>query len=189
MGIKVAKKNMEVSQMTYEFSLMTTIYSIENAYYSLIGEPGKILSPQSKTWHRHRVSGRNPQESELGSLIDLDTKDAESRVSSAKSSLIAIRQAYMTSANTLRSLLSDDLLSGRTRISTSPMSSSPTRLCPAAPRVGSRNDDAPGPAPDEKRPGKQGHLRQIQLQSNFSRSWTCRLLCSLRCKPHNGPVL
>lgn len=108
MGIKVAKKNMEVSQMTYEFSLMTTIYSIENAYYSLIGAREDIIAAEQNLSQAQEFLDETRKKVELGSLIDLDTKDAESRVSSAKSSLIAIRQAYMTAANTLRSLLSDN---------------------------------------------------------------------------------
>jgi outer membrane protein TolC len=138
MGIKVAKKNMEVSQLTYEYSLMTTIYSIENAYYSLIGAREDIIAAEQNLSQAEEFLEETRKKVELGSLIDLDTKDAESRVSSAKSSLIAIRQAYMTSANTLRSLLSDNLPSGRIRISNSPMNSFPPRLCPAAPRAGSR---------------------------------------------------
>ncbi|MCK9316081.1 MAG: TolC family protein [Verrucomicrobia bacterium] len=108
MGIKVAKKNMEVSQLTYEYSLMTTIYSIENAYYSLIGAREDIIAAEQNLSQAEEFLEETRKKVELGSLIDLDTKDAESRVSSAKSSLIAIRQAYMTAANTLRSLLSDN---------------------------------------------------------------------------------
>lgn len=108
MGIKIAKKNLQSSHLVYEYSLMTTIYNIECAYYSLIGAREDIIAAEQNLALAQEFLDETRKKVELGSMIELDTKDAESRVSSAKSSLIAMRQAYKTAANTLRSLLSDD---------------------------------------------------------------------------------
>ena len=108
MGSKVAKKNLHVSQMTYAYGLKTTIFSIEQAYFNLIGARENIIAAEQNLLQAENFLAETRKKVELGSLIELDTKDAESQVSAAKSSLISMRQNYNTAANTLKQLLSDD---------------------------------------------------------------------------------
>ncbi len=108
MGIKVARKNLDISQQTYELNLMNTILSIENAYFDLIGARENVIAAEQNLTQAEEFLQETLKKVEIGSLIELDSKDAESQASSAKTSLISMRQSYKTAANTLRSLLSDD---------------------------------------------------------------------------------
>ena len=108
MNIRVARNTMHSSELTYQYNLMTTINQIELAYFNLIGAREDVVAAEQNLNQSEEFLKETLKKVELGSLIELDSKDAESQVASSKSSLIGLKQAYKTAANNLRRVLSDD---------------------------------------------------------------------------------
>lgn len=108
LNIKVSRNTLTTSQLAYQYNVMTTIQSIENAYFSVIGAKENIKASEQNLHQAQEFLEETRKKVELGALIELDTKQAESQVASAKSSLIALKHTYLTSVNVLKQLLSDD---------------------------------------------------------------------------------
>ena len=85
MNIKVARNTLHSSELTYQYNLMTTINQIETAYFNLIGAREDVIAAEQNLNQSEEFLKETLKKVELGSLIELDSKDAESQVASSKS--------------------------------------------------------------------------------------------------------
>ena len=78
--IRTSRNSLQSTRHAYEYSLMGTILAIENAYYGLIGAKEEIYASEQNLSQAQEFLEETRKKVELGSLIELDTKDAESRL-------------------------------------------------------------------------------------------------------------
>jgi outer membrane protein TolC len=106
--IFINKKELEKSEADFRDQIMTTVTSVENAYFALIGLEENVKVQQKALELAERTLAENTKRVEVGAMSPLDQKQAESQVATSRSDLIAAMAAAGTQQRVLKALLSDD---------------------------------------------------------------------------------
>lgn len=104
----INKNNIRSSDLSLRDQIMSTITTVERAYYNLIfaeenvkvQEKALELAEQQVTDNRRRV--------QLGALAPLDEKQAESQAAASRANLVDARAAREAAQRNLKALMSDD---------------------------------------------------------------------------------
>ncbi len=108
--ILLNKQTLKIDQLAVTFQIMTTVSSVEQAYYDLIYARDNVRVQQASLTLAERLLQENKKRVEVGALAPLDEKQAESQVASSKADLLAAQRDLATQENTLKGLLTDDYI-------------------------------------------------------------------------------
>ncbi len=104
--IEVAKINFRTSDLNFKSTLITTIVSVLNAYYGLVGDYEDLKAKQSAQEVARTLLEDSRKQVEIGSLSDLDLITAESQVASTGQDLVNSQTALQQQELTLKNLIS-----------------------------------------------------------------------------------
>jgi HAE1 family hydrophobic/amphiphilic exporter-1 len=107
-NIKVAKNRVKYSELQLKQSIMSTITTVEQAYYDLIYDRENITVQEKAVELAIQLVVENKKRVEVGALAPLDELQAESQAATSQAALIAARSALAVQANTLKQLITDD---------------------------------------------------------------------------------
>ncbi|MBM3837316.1 MAG: TolC family protein [Verrucomicrobia bacterium] len=105
--ILINKKVLKLSETMLKGQIMTTVHSVEQAYYNLIFARENVKVVEKALELAQRTLFENKKKVELGALAPLDEKQAEAQVAASKADLIAAQQNLAFQENVLKSLLTD----------------------------------------------------------------------------------
>lgn len=105
--ILINKKTLRISETMLKGQIMTTVHSVEQAYYNLIFARENVKVVEKGLELAQRTLFENKKKVELGALAPLDEKQAEAQVATSKADLIAAQQNLAFQENVLKSLLTD----------------------------------------------------------------------------------
>ena len=111
MRIMVNKKSLKGSELGLRLRMMSTISSVEQAYYDLTYALENVKVQEKALELANRLLAENKKRVEVGSMAPLDEKQAESRVAANKSSLLVARQNLIIQQNVLKKLINSDFSS------------------------------------------------------------------------------
>lgn len=106
--IALRKKNLRVSELDLQNTIMATVATVEQAYYSLIAAVEQVKVQEQALQEAEQQLRENRKRVEVGVMAPLDEKDAESQVAASRANLLASQSSLTISQNQLRSLLTDD---------------------------------------------------------------------------------
>jgi outer membrane protein len=107
--IQVNKKLLKISKLALTQQIMTTLTSVELAYYNLIVAQEQVKVYEQATQLAQRLVNESKLRVTAGSLATLDEKQAESQLSSSQADLLGSQGALLTQEYALKNLLSDKL--------------------------------------------------------------------------------
>jgi outer membrane protein TolC len=87
---------------------MTTVTSVENAYFNLIYAADSVVVQQKALELAERLLAENKKRVEVGAMAPLDEKQAEAEVASRRADLLTAQRAYLDQQNALKNLVTDD---------------------------------------------------------------------------------
>jgi len=102
------RKNVKISELDLRLQVITTITTVEQAYYDLIFSQENVKVQQKALELANRLVTENKKRVEVGALAPLDEKQAESQAAASKADLLAALGTEDTQERVLKSLLSDD---------------------------------------------------------------------------------
>jgi outer membrane protein TolC len=107
--IQINKKLLKISKLAVTQQIMTTLTSVELAYYDLIVAQEQVSVYQEAAQLAQRLVNESRLRVTAGSLATLDEKQAESQLSSSQADLIGAQGALLTQDYALKNLLTDKL--------------------------------------------------------------------------------
>jgi outer membrane protein TolC len=107
--IQINKKLLKISKLALTQQIMTTLTSVELAYYNLIVAQDQVEVYEQASQLAQRLVNESKLRVAAGSLASLDEKQAESLLSSSQSDLFGAQGALVTQEYALKNLLSDKL--------------------------------------------------------------------------------
>jgi outer membrane protein TolC len=107
--IRVNKKLLKISKLAVTQQIMTTLTSVELAYYNLIVAQEQVRVYEEAAQLAQRLVNESRLRVTAGSLATLDEKQAESQLSSSQADLIGAQGALLTQDYALKNLLTDRL--------------------------------------------------------------------------------
>lgn len=110
MTIQVNKRNLKISQLAFQQQVMTTITSVEQAYYDLIYAMENVKVQEKALQLAEELLAENKKRVQVGAMAPLDEKQAESQVASSKASLLISLQTLSNQQNALKKLISEEFL-------------------------------------------------------------------------------
>lgn len=108
LNIAVAKNRLKFTDLSLRSRLISTVTSVELAYYDLIAAYESIKVQEKALQLAEQLLAEDKKKVEVGSLAPLDEKQAESQVASARADLLAAHQTFDLRENTLKFLVSED---------------------------------------------------------------------------------
>jgi len=108
LNIAVAKNRLKVSELEFQDQVMTVVYNVENAYYSLIQARENVKVQEKALELAERLFKENRKRVEVGAMAPLDEKQAEADLATRKADLITSQQTFNVQENVLKSLISDN---------------------------------------------------------------------------------
>jgi outer membrane protein TolC len=108
MNIQVSKNSVKSTDLTVRLQVMTTVTSVEQAYYDLIFARESVKVQEKALQLSERLLAENKKRVEVGSMAPLDEKQAESQVAANRAALLATQQSLSSQQNALKKLLSDN---------------------------------------------------------------------------------
>jgi len=109
--IKVAKKDLKISEFLLQFTVMDTLNKVAAAYYDLIAARDNIGVQEAGVELAERLVAENKKKVEVGTLAPLDEKQAESQAAAAKAALTDAVFKAQQAENVLKGLISDNFSS------------------------------------------------------------------------------
>jgi outer membrane protein TolC len=106
--ILLNKKNLKTSELAFRNQVMTTVFSVEQAYYNLIFSVDNVKVQRKALELAERSLAENKKRVEVGAMAPLDEKQAESPVASSRASVLSAEGDLGTQQRLLKRLLSDD---------------------------------------------------------------------------------
>jgi outer membrane protein TolC len=107
-SIALSKANLRISELALQQQLMTTVTSVENAYFNLIYAAESVIVQQKALELAERLLAENKKRVEVGAMAPLDEKQAEAEVASRRADLLTAQRAYLDQQNALKNLVTDD---------------------------------------------------------------------------------
>jgi outer membrane protein TolC len=108
LSIQVAKITLKKSELALKQQVMTTVATVEQAYFDLIYAREYVVVQEKAVELATRLLNENRKRVEVGALAPLDEKQAESQAASNEANLIAARNSLSIQENTVKQLMSDN---------------------------------------------------------------------------------
>jgi outer membrane protein TolC len=106
--IFIDKANVKISELDLRAQVMTTVTTVEQAYYDLVFAQENVKVQQKALELAERLLAENKKRVEVGALAPLDEKQAESQAASSRADLLAALGTEDTQQRVLKNLLSDN---------------------------------------------------------------------------------
>lgn len=108
LDIKLAKKDLKISEHAVTDQVMTTVAAVETAFYELIGALDEVKAQEIAVSLAERLVTENRKRVEVGTMAPLDEKQAESEAAQRRADLIQARSQVTLRENILKSLISNN---------------------------------------------------------------------------------
>ncbi len=105
LNIRVAKNRLKYSEQNLRLQIMTTVTTLEKAYYDLIYNQENVGVQQKALEAAQRLVVENRKKVEVGSLAPLDLESAEAQAASSEAALIAAKSNLDVQQNTIKQLI------------------------------------------------------------------------------------
>src|SRR5579862_8336887 len=105
--IRVAKNRLKYSELLLKLQVMTTITTLEQAYYDLIYNRENMIVQQKAVELAERLVTENRKRLEVGALAPLDLQSAEAQAASSRAAVIAASSQLGTQERLVKSLVTD----------------------------------------------------------------------------------
>jgi outer membrane protein TolC len=106
--ILVNKNRLKYSEATLRLQFMSTVVSVEQAYYNLIFARENVKVQESALQLAERLLWENKKKVEVGQLAPLDEKQAESQVAASRADLLGTQRLLDLQENVLKGLITDN---------------------------------------------------------------------------------
>jgi outer membrane protein TolC len=106
--IYLDRRNIRISELDLRLEIMTSITSVERAYYNLIFAQENIKVQQKALELAERLVAENRKKVEVGALAPLEEKQAEAQAAGNRAELLNALGTEDTLQRVLKALLSDD---------------------------------------------------------------------------------
>jgi len=107
-SIALGKNSLKSSELGVRYQIMTTITSVESAYYTLIYSFDEVKVQEKAVELAEKLLAENKKRVEVGAMAPLDEKQAEAQLASSKADLLTAQRNLAVSQNLLKALLTDD---------------------------------------------------------------------------------
>jgi outer membrane protein TolC len=111
LAIRQARRDLRISELTYERLVMDVLNRVEQAYYELIAARELIRVGESDVAVKKQFFDEQRRRVEVGTLAPLEEKLAQSELALAEINLIAYRRDAANAEAILKGLISDNFLS------------------------------------------------------------------------------
>ena len=111
MNIQISKKTLKGSELTLRNQIITTLSTVEQAYYDLVYAYQNVKVQEEALQLSRQLLKDNQYKVKVGVLAPLDEKQAQSQVASSEANLLTARQSLATQQNTLKNLIHDNFSS------------------------------------------------------------------------------
>ncbi|HTD66266.1 MAG TPA: TolC family protein [Candidatus Limnocylindria bacterium] len=108
--IKLARRNVRISELTLEREIMRIVTLVEQAYYELIGARETVRVREADVAVKKQFYDENRRRVEVGTLAPLEEKLAQSELALSESSLITARNDEISAEAILKGLIRDDFV-------------------------------------------------------------------------------
>lgn len=108
LNIFVNKRELAIRESDFRDQVMTTVTSVEEAYFNLIFSEESVKVQQKALELAERLLSENKRRVQVGALAPLDEKQSESQVASSRADLLSAQAQRDTQQRVLKALLSDD---------------------------------------------------------------------------------
>ena len=105
--IRIAKNRLKYSEVQLKLQVMTTITTLEQAYYDLVYNRENVLVQQKAVELAERLVMENRKRLEVGALAPLDLQSAEAQAASTRAAVIAATSQLGTQERLVKSLITD----------------------------------------------------------------------------------
>lgn len=108
LNIAIAKNRLHYSEQGLRYQILTSIQSVESAYYDLIAARDNVKVQEMAVRLAEQLLAEDTKRVEVGSLAPLSEKQDESQAASARAALLAARQTVAAQENLLKALIGDN---------------------------------------------------------------------------------
>lgn len=108
MTIQLNKKQVKISDLTLQFQVMTIVRAVQQAYFDLISTRENVKALQLALELADRLVVENKRKVEIGTMAELDEKQAEAQAAQARADLIEASNSVVIAQNTLKRLFTDN---------------------------------------------------------------------------------
>jgi outer membrane protein TolC len=105
--IQINKKQLKISELALRWQIMSSVTSVELAYYNLILAQEQVKVQEQAFQLAQRLVNESKMKVAAGAMAPFDEKQAESQLSSSQADLLGAQGALRTQDYALKSLLSD----------------------------------------------------------------------------------
>jgi outer membrane protein TolC len=110
LGIKLARRDVEIADLTFERMVMDIIRQVEQAYYGLIAERELVRVYESDVAVKKQFFEENKRRVEVGTLRPLDEKLAQSELALAEITVAVQRNNVLNAERLLKGLIHDNFV-------------------------------------------------------------------------------
>ena len=110
LNVKLAKIDIDQTELALLWQIMNVVSQVELAYYDLIAAGESVKVQEKAVQLAEQLFEDNHRRVEIGAMAPLDEKQAASQLARARADLLATRRTAALQQNALKSLLSDDYL-------------------------------------------------------------------------------
>lgn len=107
LNVRLARKDLKVSDLNLRLLLITTVSSVEQAYYDLVAARENVSSAEIAYQLAQKLYEENKKRVEVGALAQLDERQAQAQMAASEASLIEARRTADFNQNILKNLLTD----------------------------------------------------------------------------------
>ena len=110
LAIKLARRDVEIADLTFERMVMDIVRQVEQAYYGLIAELELVRVYESDVAVKRQFFDENRRRVEVGTLRPLDEKLAQSELALAEITLAVQRNNVLNAERLLKGLIHDNFV-------------------------------------------------------------------------------
>jgi outer membrane protein len=111
LAIKLGKRDVRISELTFEQRLMEVVTSVEKAYYQLIAARELIRATEADVLVKQQLFEENRRRVEVGKMAPLDEKQAQAQLALSRVTLYDVIGQAAEAEALLKGLLQDDFVS------------------------------------------------------------------------------
>lgn len=105
-NIRIARNQIKYSEQVLRFQVISTLTSVENAYFNLIQARENVKVQEEALRLAEKLFEENKKRVEVGALAPLDEKQAEAETAMRRADLLSAKYSLTTAQNVLKGLLS-----------------------------------------------------------------------------------
>jgi outer membrane protein len=162
--MKLARRDVQIADLTFERTVMDIINQVEKAYYVLIAERELVRVDEADVAVKRQLYDENKRRVEVGTMRPLDEQLARSELALSEINLTVERNKTVDAENVLKGLIHDDFIN-QLNVPLIPSD----KLLPVPPPVGPLFEEFKEAV--EKRPDLQSerfNLEKKQIQLKFA---------------------